>query len=103
MQAHLHEHLHACKLNLHLHPVTGRLLYVHATAMIALIRPSGPWSATRAAHGSGWPARFGAGLRRLFRRGHHRVGNHPQRQWTMTLAPALRSARLRGRVGRQVR
>lgn len=88
-----------CTIDLHLQLVPGKLLSVHVTTLIATIAP-GDAEGARRVDDIGAPSRLVDGLRARFRRGSHRLGDDPRRQWSMTHAPAKGAALLRGAVGR---
>ena len=88
-----------CILDLHLQSTSGTLLYVRVTTLIATLAASEAEGARRV-DDTAAASRLADGLRARFRRGSHRLGTDPQRQWTMTPAPTQGSTLLRSTIGR---
>jgi hypothetical protein len=84
---------------LHLQWTPGTLLCVHVSTLIATLT-AGDAEGARRVDDTGSPARVVDGFRARFRRGSHRLGDDPGRQWTMMEGPAPSSALLRGSIGR---
>ncbi|GAA1295367.1 hypothetical protein GCM10009609_76090 [Pseudonocardia aurantiaca] len=101
MQMHVHFVRHACTCttDLHLQGTTGTLLSVHVSTLFAALA-SGDADGVHRVDVTGASSRLVDGLRARFRRGSHRLGNDPRRQWTMTEAQAQGSTPLRDTVGR---
>jgi hypothetical protein len=98
---HVHFVRHACTCTTDLHPqgTTGTLRSVHVSTLIAALASGDAGGAYRV-DDTGAPSRLVDGLRARFRRGSHRLGDDPQRQWTMTEPPAQGSTPLRDTIGR---
>jgi hypothetical protein len=99
MHVHFARNACTCTIDLHLQGTTGRLLSVHVSTLIAALA-SGDADRVRRVDDTGASSRLIDGLRARFRRGSHRLGDDPRRQWTMTVAPAQGSTLLRGTIGR---
>jgi hypothetical protein len=88
-----------CTLDLHLQRLPGKLLCVHVTTLIATLTAGNAEGADRV-DDTAEPPRLADVLRARFRRGSHRLGDDPRRQWSMTDTPTGSTAMPRSTVGR---
>lgn len=78
---------------------------MHVSTLIATLVASDAEGARRV-DDTGATTRLVDGLRARFRRGNHRLGHNPQRQWSMTTAPVtgpLATGTTTGRTDEDVR